>query len=353
MSRLARARRAHRPLARRHVHLRRQAASRRSRATRSPPRCTPAGAGSSRARSSTTARAARWTGRARARTRSCRSTARPASARASEVVRDGMVVEHQNAWPSLDFDVMRMSDIAGGPFTPPGFYYKTFNWPRRAWPLYERVLRGVAGLGRLPERQDDREWRTEYRRRHCDVLVIGGGIAGLSAAIAAARQGADVVLADDDVEPGGALLAEGGHERVRALADEARAAGVEVLSQRARARLLRRARPDLAGRHAAPGARAAPRRGDRRDRAAARLQGQRPARRDDDRRRAPPRGALGRAPGHDRGHRHDRRPRPRCRARAARGGCGDRRDRRPATGRRRPRARRRRAGRRHPRCWPG
>ena len=150
---------------------------------------------------------------------------------ASEVVREGMVVEHQNAWPSLDFDVMRMSDIAGGPFTPPGFYYKTFKWPRRAWPLYERALRGVAGLGRLPERQDDRLWRTEYRRRHCDVLVIGGGIAGLSAAIAAARQGADVVLADDDVEPGGALLAEGGHERVRALADEARAAGVEVLSK--------------------------------------------------------------------------------------------------------------------------
>ena len=149
----------------------------------------------------------------------------------SEVVREGMVVEHQNAWPSLDFDVMRMSDIAGGPFTPPGFYYKTFKWPRRAWPLYERALRGVAGLGRLPERQDDRLWRTEYRRRHCDVLVIGGGIAGLSAAIAAARQGADVVLADDDVEPGGALLAEGGHERVRALADEARAAGVEVLSK--------------------------------------------------------------------------------------------------------------------------
>jgi sarcosine oxidase subunit alpha len=150
---------------------------------------------------------------------------------ASEVVREGMRVEHQNAWPSLDFDVMLMSDVAGGPFTPPGFYYKTFKWPRKAWPLYEKALRSVAGLGTLPHRQDDREWRTEYRRRHCDVLVIGGGIAGLSAALAAAGQGADVVLVDDDVEPGGALLAEGGHERVRALAAEARAAGVEILSK--------------------------------------------------------------------------------------------------------------------------
>jgi len=58
-----------------------------------------------------------------------------------EPVRDGMRVEHQNAWPSLDFDVMRATDLFGGPFTPPGFYYKTFIRPRRLWPLYERVLR--------------------------------------------------------------------------------------------------------------------------------------------------------------------------------------------------------------------
>jgi sarcosine oxidase subunit alpha len=62
------------------------------------------------------------------------------------------------------------------------------------------------------------------------VLVIGGGIAGLAAALRAAELGADVVLCDDDVEPGGALLYEGGHARARALAERARAAGVEILS---------------------------------------------------------------------------------------------------------------------------
>jgi len=148
----------------------------------------------------------------------------------TEPVREGMKVEHMNASPSLDFDVMRATDFVGGPFTPPGFYYKTFIRPRRFWPLYEKVLRHAAGLGKLRKSQPEREWRTEYRRRHTDILVIGGGAAGLNAAAAAAELGADVVLADEGPEPGGRLLAEGGVEYARELVERARAAGVEVLS---------------------------------------------------------------------------------------------------------------------------
>jgi sarcosine oxidase subunit alpha len=108
----------------------------------------------------------------------------------TEPVREGIDVKHMNASPGLDFDVMRATDLAPSALTPPGFYYKTFIRPRRLWPVYEKVLRHAAGLGVLRRKQGEREWRTEYRRRHADVLVIGAGAAGLRAAIAAAGVGA-------------------------------------------------------------------------------------------------------------------------------------------------------------------
>ncbi len=147
----------------------------------------------------------------------------------TEPVREGMSVEHLNARPGLELDAMAVTDVIAGPFTPPGFYYKTFIRPRWMWPVYERVLRHAAGLGRLPRTQPERTWRTEYRRRHTDVLVIGGGLAGLSAASAAAELGAAVVLVDDAPEPGGRMLWEAGHAEARGLAGRAREVGVEII----------------------------------------------------------------------------------------------------------------------------
>jgi sarcosine oxidase subunit alpha len=151
----------------------------------------------------------------------------------TEPVREGMKVSHMNARPSLRFDVMRATDLVGSRLTPPGFYYKTFIRPRRLWPLYEKVLRHAAGLGRLARRQDDRKWRTEYRRRRADVLVIGGGFAGMAAALRAAELGADVVLVDDGPELGGGALAGNDAAAARELAERVRAAGVEVIASAA------------------------------------------------------------------------------------------------------------------------
>jgi sarcosine oxidase subunit alpha len=144
-----------------------------------------------------------------------------------EPVREGIEVKHLNASPGLELDVMRATDLIGTPFTPPGFYYKTFIRPRKLWPVYEKVLRHAAGLGILPKEQADREWRTEYRRRHADVLVIGGGIAGINAASAAASAGADVVLVDEGSELGGRALVSGDVPAVDTPSD------VEVLTKAA------------------------------------------------------------------------------------------------------------------------
>jgi heterotetrameric sarcosine oxidase alpha subunit len=118
---------------------------------------------------------------------------------------DGLVAASQNCWPSVDFDLG-----AGAAWVsrlmPPGFYYKTFKWPNLLWPAYEHVLRKLAGMGVAP-RQADPD-RYEHRFAHCDVLVVGGGPAGLAAAIAAGRAGARVIVADDGPEFGGSLAAE-------------------------------------------------------------------------------------------------------------------------------------------------
>jgi sarcosine oxidase subunit alpha len=148
----------------------------------------------------------------------------------TEPLREGAEVRHLNAWPSLSFDAMRAVDLVGRPFTPPGFYYKTFMRPRRLWPLYERVLRRAAGLGRLPDRPAGRETRADHRTRHADVLVVGGGRAGLEAAAEAAERGADVVLADDGPALGGRMLWEGEEAEAATLASRVAALGVEVLS---------------------------------------------------------------------------------------------------------------------------
>jgi sarcosine oxidase subunit alpha len=119
---------------------------------------------------------------------------------------DGLAATSQNRWPSLAFDVGAVADRLW-PLLPAGFYYKTFMWPPRWWSrVYEPRIRAAAGLGRSPSRADPDRYL--HRHAHCDVLVVGAGPAGLMAAAAAAASGARVILADDQPEPGGALLAD-------------------------------------------------------------------------------------------------------------------------------------------------
>jgi sarcosine oxidase subunit alpha len=124
-----------------------------------------------------------------------------------EPVRQGHVVCHQNAWPSLSFDVLNVFDKLHR-FLPVGFYYKRFHKPRWLWPIFEHMVRNIAGLGRIdvdlvPTCGGDIE------HLHVDVCVVGGGPSGMAAAENAAEGGARVLLLDRQSRLGGHLLFDG------------------------------------------------------------------------------------------------------------------------------------------------
>jgi sarcosine oxidase subunit alpha len=119
---------------------------------------------------------------------------------------DGLVASSVNCWPSVGFDLRATTGLFSR-FLPPGFYYKTFMWPRRLWPFYEHQIRKAGGYGVSPELPDPD--RYDKHNAHCDVLVVGGGPAGLAAALEAGRTGARVILADEQSEFGGSLLSSG------------------------------------------------------------------------------------------------------------------------------------------------
>ncbi|MEZ5871069.1 MAG: sarcosine oxidase subunit alpha [Nitratireductor sp.] len=121
---------------------------------------------------------------------------------------DGMQALSQNRFPSLAFDVGAVNDLMGRFFTA-GFYYKTFMWPRFAWKrIYEPVIRAAAGLGKAPVEADPDRYANRFA--HCDVLVVGGGAAGIAAALAASRKkGQSVILCDENADFGGHMRADG------------------------------------------------------------------------------------------------------------------------------------------------
>lgn len=127
----------------------------------------------------------------------CRATTTPLQA--------GMEAFSVNAVPDAARDRLAGIDRFAR-FLPAGFYYKTFLWPH--WHRYEPAIRRMAGLGRLDAKQG---WTPMADQRHaaCDLLVVGAGPAGLTAARAAAEAGFEVVLADDRDRPGGAALDAG------------------------------------------------------------------------------------------------------------------------------------------------
>ncbi|MHA3976539.1 sarcosine oxidase subunit alpha family protein [Halovulum sp. GXIMD14794] len=121
----------------------------------------------------------------------------------------GLEARSQNHWPSLEMDIGAVN--AGlSKFFPAGFYYKTFIHPRAAWKhVFEPVIRQSAGLGPAPKDGDSDPDTYEYFYAFADVLVVGAGIAGLTAARRAAEAGARVLLLEQSPHAGGRALTDG------------------------------------------------------------------------------------------------------------------------------------------------
>ncbi|MBT0570715.1 sarcosine oxidase subunit alpha family protein [Curvibacter sp. CHRR-16] len=117
----------------------------------------------------------------------------------------GLKARSTSGWPSLGFDIKSILGQASR-FMPAGFYSKTFKWPQALWPTYEAVIRKFAGFGSAPEVEDPE--RYDHLHHHVDVLVVGGGAAGLLAALQAGMAGLKTVLVDEQAEMGGWLLSD-------------------------------------------------------------------------------------------------------------------------------------------------
>jgi methylglutamate dehydrogenase subunit C len=150
---------------------------------------------------------------------------------------EGLEASSQNRVGSLGFDLLAVNDLFS-PFFGAGFYYKTFMWPKAFWEkVYEPAIRRAAGLGSLSMEADPDRYGKGFL--HCDLLVIGGGAAGLAAALTAGLAGARVILADEDFRLGGRLLAES-HPLDDAPATEWVARVEEKLAAMPNVRILRR-----------------------------------------------------------------------------------------------------------------
>ena len=130
---------------------------------------------------------------------------------------DGLVASSQNRWPSLDFDIGAINSVVAR-FLPAGFYYKTFMWPASMWMTYEKFIRKAAGLGVSPVEEDPDNYHSTYA--HCDVLIVGAGPTGLSAAVAASASGARVIILDENSEFGGSLLSTSNNTSAREFVDQ-------------------------------------------------------------------------------------------------------------------------------------
>jgi len=115
-----------------------------------------------------------------------------------EPVSEGASYKAVNTIGGLKYDITQSLQIFSR-FLPVGFYYKAFYRPRWMFPYWEKLIRNLAGLGKINQNFPTTRHRKYYQA--ADLLIVGGGPAGIAAAEKAAALGLQTVL----VEEGGRL----------------------------------------------------------------------------------------------------------------------------------------------------
>lgn len=140
----------------------------------------------------------------------------------------GAEVEGQNAFPSAEVDLLGAVDFL---FSRGLDHHTLMTGSSVLNRLANKVVRQLSGLGKLPEHAATE--LPEVAERNVDVCVIGGGPAGLAAAIACAQRGRTTLLVDDQLRPGGSLRADprSGREHAEQTWANALHAGAEVLAR--------------------------------------------------------------------------------------------------------------------------
>jgi sarcosine oxidase, subunit alpha len=133
-------------------------------------------------------------------------------------VQDGMQLSVVNTDGGVKKDKKRFIDAISS-ILPVGFYYKAFHTPRSLFPFWENIIRKSAGLGVV-----NFNYPRELKRKlhtHCDLLIIGAGPTGLTAALMAAPHGVNILVVDENAEAGGSLSYDhaGSDEAAKRLAD--------------------------------------------------------------------------------------------------------------------------------------
>ncbi|MFX0116053.1 MAG: FAD-dependent oxidoreductase [Candidatus Hodarchaeota archaeon] len=154
-------------------------------------------------------------------------------------IHDGMVVQSQKYRPFFGLGRLALPffrRFSGTRILPVGFHYRRFTKPRIIRKMFYWGMGMFAGMGKYPdyEKNESIIKRKPLPTLEKEIVVIGGGPAGLQAALHAAQAGAQVTLIDENFVLGGQLVKQT-HEFIESTRPEGVKRGIEIAREMAKA----------------------------------------------------------------------------------------------------------------------